>query len=175
MTAKQPPRCPRCNRPIPAHNRMGPRRKFCGGRSCYDAFYAAKRKAIAAKAEEVMKTEAFATALLAREKELRKEMRQKVSDAQGVEPGGKPLIARPLPRGGALVILNGEERADLMEMIARLDEAVMGAAEVLGRGRLAAHRAVGTELRTARGVLERLGGEHLLGVIPEPRKGSRRG
>jgi len=153
---------------------MGPRRKFCGRRSCYDTFYDEKRKAIADAAKEIMKTEAFEVALLAREKQLRKEMLQKVSDALGTGPSGTPRIAKPLPRGGALIILNADERADLLEMIARLDEAIMRAAEVLGRGRPAAYRRIARDLQARREILDRLGGEGLLGEIPEPRKGSRK-
>lgn len=167
MTTKRASRCPRCHKPIPASGGMGPPRKYCGDRSCYDAAYDRKRKTLRDKAKEVMDTKAFELAMFVGEKRLRKEMLRRVSKARGTRPGGAPRIAERLPRGGALVILNRNEREKLVAEVDKLNHAVLQAIDVLSRARYADQRAIGKSLSEHRDILDRVGGEHLLGPIPE--------
>lgn len=172
MTTRRASRCPRCHKPIPASGGMGPPRRYCGDRSCYDAAYDRKRKALRDKAKEVMDTKAFNLALFVEEKRLRKEMLKKVSKACGTKPNGAPRVAERLPHGGSLVILNSKERDRLVAEVNQLNEAVLQAIEVLSGARYAAQRAIGRSLSEHRDILDRIGGEYLLGVIPGPVPGS---
>ncbi len=146
---------------------MGPPRKYCGDRSCYDAAYDRKRKALRDRAKEVMDTKAFELAMFVEEKRLRKEMLRRVAKACGTKPGGAPRIAARLPRGGALVILNSSERKKLVAEVDKLNQAVLQAIEVLNGARYADQRAIGRNLSEHRDILDRVGGEYLLGSIPE--------
>lgn len=93
----------------------------------------------------------------------------KIATVLGTEKKFGPRLVQPLPRGGALVVLNGFERQQVVAQLQRLDEAVAMAAAILSRQRIRAHRATARALTAERPVLRLVGGDFLLGEIPEPK------
>jgi len=164
LTPTRRPLCPRCRKlPVPDYSGMGPQPRYCGERSCYDAFYDRKRQ----EAKDAARTDAVQRALVIEGQRLRKEMLRKVAAVVGVEGSPKRVIAQRLPRGGALVILNDRERREVLIRLDALDVAVARAIEVLLASRLSAHRAVGRALRDHRNVLGLFGRDYLLSEVSE--------
>lgn len=171
MTATRRPLCPRCKkRPIAEYGGRGRRPKYCGERTCYEDFYARQRQ----EATDIIHTETVQLALLLEKNRLRDEMKRKVEEAVGTESKSGPRITEALPRGGALVILSPHERNEVLAGIAALDDAIRQASQALGKSRLLAYREISRDLQTRRRILDRLGDEYLLGVIPDHPRGSRR-
>ena len=116
-----------------------------------------------------MRTGAFQDALLEQGDRLRREMQQKIALVLGVENKFGPRLTEPLPRGGALVVLNGYERRELCKRLAQLDSAVAEAADILVRSRIRAHRAVARTLAAERPIVRLIGSDFLLSELHEPR------
>jgi hypothetical protein len=71
-----------------------------------------------------------------------------------------------------LVILNSNERERLVAEVDKLNQAVLQTIEALSVARYAAQRAIARSLSEHRAVLDTVGGEYLLGSIPESEPGS---
>lgn len=163
------PLCPRCQKNPVARRANDPTRlnKFCADRSCYDRLYDKRRDAAAKERDQ----RALREEALEEGNRYYKLMQKKVAEVVGTEAKGGKAIVNALPRGGALAILAGWERKDVLQRLARLDEAIRQAAEALGATRLRKHHALADRLREDRQILDLLSGDYLLSEIPDaPRK-----